>query len=210
MLEIFKFILNPKKEEQPVITPENEQDSMYHNLSNDVVKLVIGEDLTEFGDVICETMSKLRKHIFEEYGFIFPNVHILDNDCIQENELYCEVRGKEVWHDFTVPNKETVIKDIENLILYIFDCHINEIFTYEMMEKYFDYVREKNYGLVYQLTGRLTVMQIRRILINLISEKKSIKDMAYVFEKIADNVLADDLYSDIDINKLSQELAHGI
>ena len=152
----------------------------------------------------------MRKHFFEEYGFIFPSVHILDNSFFQENELYCEVRGKEVWHDYTVPNEETVLKDVEDIIFYIFDNHLNEIFTYEMMEKYFDYLREKNYGMVYQLTGKLTVMQIRKILITLIKKRKSIKDLAYVFEKIADNVLTDNLYNDVNIKKLSQELINSL
>ena len=209
MLERIKQILHLKKEE-PKTNPEDEQNLFYQNLSNDVIKLEIGEDLVKFGDKICEEISNLRKHFFEEYGFIFPSVHILDNSFFQENELYCEVRGKEVWHDYTVPNEETVLKDVEDIIFYIFDNHLNEIFTYEMMEKYFDYLREKNYGLVYQLTGKLTVMQIRKILITLIKKRKSIKDLAYVFEKIADNVLTDNLYNDVNIKKLSQELINSL
>ena len=209
MLEKIKQILHLKKEE-PFTNPEDEQRIFYQNLSNDVIRLDIGEDLVKLSDKISDTISELRNHFFDEYGFIFPTIHVTENNCIQENELFCEVRGKEVWHEFTVPNEETVLQDIENLMFYIFDNHLNEIFTYEMMEKYFDYLREKNYGLVYQLTCRLTVMQIRKILINLIQKKKSIKDLAFIFEKIADSVLSDNLYNDVNINKLSQELVNNL
>ena len=209
MLEKIKQILHLKKEGLHT-NPEEEQSLLYKNISNDTVRLVIGEDLVKFGNTICDTISVLRNHFFDEYGFIFPAIHILDNDCIQENELFCEVRGREIWHEFTIPNEETVTQDIENLMFYLFDNHLNEIFTYEMLEKYFYYLREKNYGLVYQLTCRLTVTQIRKILITLIKKKKSIKDLTFIFEKIADSVLAENLYSDVNINKLSQELINSL
>ena len=52
MLERIKQILHLKKEE-PKTNPEDEQNLFYQNLSNDVIKLEIGEDLVKFGDKIC-------------------------------------------------------------------------------------------------------------------------------------------------------------
>lgn len=67
--------------------------------------------------------------------------------------------------------------------------YVQDIFDYEDLEKYIDVVRQSNEFLVENLvTDSLTLTDIKLLLVSLIQERVSIKDIVYIFEKINDVV----------------------
>lgn len=92
--------------------------------------------------------------------------------------------GKEVLRDFLVPNKEIIVKNIYEILNHVFDDYLDEIFTMEYVEKYINKVQMTNSWMVWDISKQLGGYEIKKILVNVIKEKKSIANINWVFEKI--------------------------
>ncbi|MCM1004651.1 MAG: FHIPEP family type III secretion protein [Candidatus Gastranaerophilales bacterium] len=183
MIEKLKQIFKIKKEEtQPTV--EDRIEEAFNSLGDDVVRIEIGSDITEVAGSVLEKISEFREDIKSKTGFIFPPVRVLEKDSLQENELVFYIRGKDAFHEFAIPNKEYVDKNIYDCLQKVFDDYLEDVFTMEYVEKYINKVQAINSWLVWDVSKQLGAYEIKTILVNIIKEKKSISDIHLIFEKI--------------------------
>lgn len=190
MLDKLKQLFNLKTTTEVTPTVEEKIEEAFNSLGEDVVRLEFGEDVTAFSYLILEKINEFRENLKLDTGFIFPPVHVLQNDDLQENEIVFYVRGKETEHEFLIPNKETVDKYIPETLTRLFETNIDEIFTMEYLERYINKVQSINSWLVWDISKQLGAYEIKTILVNVLKQKKSIADINRVFEKI-DECLAE-------------------
>lgn len=185
MLDKLKKIFNFNQAAEEIKPSVEEKiEEAFNSLGEDVVRIEFGDDIAEFSDMLLSKIDEVRDNLKSETGFIFPPVHLLQKDDLQENEIVFFVRGKEVEHEFLIPNEESVEKYIYDTLLQVFEDYIDEIFTMEYVEKYITKVQQTNCWLVWSISNQLRAYEIKTILVNLIKEKKSIADINFVFEKI--------------------------
>lgn len=191
MLDKLKQLFNLKKEtEIAAASVEEKIEEAFNSLGEDIIRLEVGGDIVECSDAVLEKINELRENIKSKTGFIFPPVHVISQDELQENELVVYVRSKEVVREFVAPNEEIIIKNVYDILNQVFEGYIDEIFTMEYVEKYINKVQMTNSWLVWDISKQLGAYEIKTILANIIKEKKSIADIHRVFEKI-DECLAE-------------------
>lgn len=190
MIEKIKqiFKLGKAQNTVPEKTAEEQIDELYDTLISeaDIIRIEIGEDFVPFGNDIVKQISEFRENKKDENGFILPAVHVIDNPELQENEFIVKLRGKTCYQEFVIPNRESIIEEIALKLEQCFEEHIEEIFTIEAVEKCINLIAAKNSYLIWNITNVLTVQGIKLILINILKEGKSIKDITYIFEKISE------------------------
>lgn len=209
MLERLKQILKTgnKARENSVC---NDIDNLFCMLDEDILRIEIGEDLVSFGNIICKVANNLRREIKSELGFIMPQVHILDNSVLQENEYTIYIRGKKVCDGFVVPNEEGITEEIYESLKDIVINNFKNILTNELTEKYIESVRAKNGLLVWDITGAISTTEIRIILGDLLTKGKSIKNIASIFEKISEQIFVYNKYNYRNPHKISDEILKQI
>ena len=85
----------------------------------------------------------------------------------------------------------TPIEYIGRYLEYYTIVHVDEIFDYNDLNRYIDFVSEQNSSLVDSIVGDyISVSELKYLLVHLIREQVSIKDITYIFEKLND--FADD------------------
>lgn len=76
---------------------------------------------------------------------------------------------------------------IANYLSYFAIVHVDEIFDYNDLNRYIEYVSNQNAFLVDTILGEyVSVSELKYILSQLIRERVSIKDITYIFEKLND------------------------
>lgn len=166
-------------------TAEEKYESLFDKAFNaDIIRFEAGSDIAEYGDEICQKIEDFRNGIAERTSFIFPLVRILQNNDLQENEIKVFVREKEVCHDFLIPNLEKILEATDEKLDYIYCNYLEDIFTNEFFEKIINKVQLDNAWLVWNLSCRYSVFDMKEVLINLLKLKKSIKNINYIFEKM--------------------------
>lgn len=113
-------------------------------------------------------------------------------------------KSKDFWQ-----NKLTSSQYISNALKYVAVKHVEDLLDYEDIEKYLDVVEKENPYLIDNIVPDiLTYADIKYIMVSLIKENVSIKNITYIFEKIND--YADD-GSKVDIiNKIRLALSRQI
>ncbi len=203
MIGKLKNLFNLKKTTEPDI--HEKIDAKFSELGGDTISIEIGDDLIDFGELLCSIVENVRTDINKKLGFIMPAVHIFNNCDLQENEYVIYIHGKQVEHDFIIPNIEGIegIYDkLKNAVL----KNISSVFTNEITEKYIDTVQKNNGWLIYSLFCKITPPEIRTILTDILNSGHSIKNIHYIFEKIGDKVLVDNKYCDTNPHKISKEI----
>lgn len=189
----------------------NEQDSLEEELVAETVKLRL--KLTEeLGYVIpkiifqddvnlnpYEFSIKIRglevfkTTVYPNYVMYFSdNIHlekkiknsITDTDKITEKKIvWIETsKTKDFWEQ-GISCSEYIAKALE----YVAVKYVDDLLTYEELDKYVDIVAEANRFLVENIIPDfISLSDLRFILTSLIREKISIKDIVYIFEKIND------------------------
>lgn len=195
MLKRIKNLFNKKNEEASISLEEN-IDNLYENLSEDAIKVYLGEDLINFSDNFINVIHKIREEIKNECGFIFPEVHLLDGLWLQENEFQLYIRGKYIKNGFLIPNVQGVEDEFYETVKTILYEKIETLFTSEIAERYIDAAQKKNGWLIWNITKILSVLDIKIILQDIISSGKSINDIGYIFEKIGEQILLDGGYQE--------------
>lgn len=193
MIEKIKEFLHIKPKEKPEST-EDKIDAMFESLNVDALRLEIGADLVEFSDDICAKLWDLREEYKENLGYIVPPVRVIDNSDLQENCYRVLVRERVVFESYVVPNKKSVLEDIDMNLKNIFIENIDDIFSVDLMEKYLNVVNKNNNWLVWDLTRVYSVSGLKVILVSLIKEGKSISDICGVLEKINEYVVENSCY----------------
>ena len=175
---------------QTTTSPETIVDEMFQKTSNlDVISIKLGNDLLTFADSILDVIMNKRHEIFDKTGFVFPLVHVIDDPNLQENEFIVEIFDQKVYNLFVIPTEDDILNNISAAIEYIYNNHLDKIFTNEIFEKYLESVREKNSWLVWSVTSVIPIPTIKSILLQLLNSGKSIKNQPYIFETIGNIVL---------------------
>ena len=160
--------------------------SIFENLDCDIIRFEIGSDLIQYGTDIGCVISNFREITKDTNGFIFPAIRIISNNNLQENEINVYIQDKFISNRFLVFNKEEVTKEILNILQEIYDIHIDKIFTCKIVEKYISKAQNECAYTVWHLTCSYSIIEIRDILLQIIKNKKSIKNINYIFEKISE------------------------
>ena len=185
MLKRIKRFLKLEKE-----TPKNvyeEIDRLYNSLESSIIQIGFGDDFLKFDDAIRFKMAECREKYANELGFIFPLIEFIDEENLQENQYILKIRNKVVEEKFVIPNETEITKEIALSFENIINNYVEDICTYEVIEKYIGIVQRENAWLIWNLTNTLSIKSLRQILINLLKKKHSIKDINFVFEKIYEN-----------------------
>ncbi len=196
MLKRIKKILHiGKQETEPSVY--DKIDTLYDELNDDIIVIKIGEDLVPHGDYIVKQIGSLREEIKDECGFIMPPVNVNGNlSPLQENEFCILIRGTVVQNGFLVPNVKGIREEFYETLKTTVYQHIDKIFTNEMTEKYLEIVRRNNSWLIWNITGVLSMTDIKTIMLDIIQKGKSINNVDYIFEQIGEHVLTEGKYRD--------------
>ena len=202
-----KFSIHLNEEIVEFVSPETDNDN---DLLSETVK--VRQQLTdELGYVIPKIVFKdddllapfefsinIRElSVFN--AFVYPNYLMYFQDEInikKKKNMYTgidSISGKKIiW----IPKEET--KDfwqkgitpseyIGRALEYVSIKYVEELLDYESVNKYMDLVTEKNPFLVENIIGDfISVSELRYLIVSLIRERDSIKDIVYFFEKIND------------------------
>ena len=224
-----------RKNMQDLVNPNK----MYERLGVDVLSLQVGSGLLEIADpdqegqLLAKTAA-LRQELTDEYGYIIPNIRILDSVKLDKCEYTICVRDNIAESGYVYPGRYMVIADEwdkyddnipENAIVGVdptYKCqaywllkedladkkkitaveatdviitHMKEVFIKFVGEimvktdviKLMELVRSQDPTLVNDLVPELiSATDIKKILVNLIREKISIKDIIFIFERLND------------------------
>lgn len=97
---------------------------------------------------------------------------------------------------------------IANYLSYYTIAHIDEIFDYNDLNRYVDFVSSQNSYLTDILGDYISISELKYILAQLIRERVSIKDITYIFEKLND--FSDDPNKQNLLDKLRMSLSRQI
>lgn len=139
-----------------------------------------------------------------------PKNSIKDNDAISGREIVWidEEQTKDFWTKGLKP-EEYIAKVLE------FVCvkNIDDLFDYNDLNRYVDIVVENNPYLVENcIPDFISLAELKYLLVNLIKEQVSIKDIVYIFEKIndfSDETVKDDLLDKIRVS-LAKQISSSI
>lgn len=157
----------------------------FNTLSEDTIMFNVGFDLVPFAEEMVKSIKNSRNKIKNKTGFIIPLIRITSSKTLQENEIVVYIQGKEVFQEFIVFNKKEINKEIENIVNRIYDEYLDEIFTNEILENYISQVQRKNAWLIHDIMQILFVAEIKQLLMSLLKNGKSIKNISLIFEKIS-------------------------
>ena len=201
---IINLLKISKKEMLP--TAEKNIDRLFENLDSETIKILIGSDLESFIEEICLNISLFREGIKENCGFIFPAVMVKSGCNLQENELQIFVNDKLVCTEFTVPNKTYFETNFQDMLQKFFETNLEDIFSNSLVEKYVNQVQKNNCWLVWNLTSRISLVEIKAVLIDLIQQRKSINNITYIFEKMCEQLYLEDSYLERKPHKISERI----
>lgn len=207
MLEKIKKIFCKQKDS------ENNQDvlaiidEMFKSLDSDIITLLVGEDFNEFEKTIFDTIANYREELKNNTGFILPAVRVISECELQENEYILKIRGTAIEQVFAVPNQKEIKKEIKNTLENLYKNYLEEIFTYEMTEKYVSSVQNNLIWTIWNISSMYTITEIRDVLIQILKNDKSIKNINYIFEKFADCALELESCNRLSPQKIAQKLS---
>lgn len=185
-LKIKKFI--NKENFIKKIEVQRKYNENFNLLSEDIIRFNVGYDFVPVIDDLLEAIKNARKKLTNETGFVFPLVRVIDDSSIQENKVVVFVQGKEVYEEFFVCTKKEIEKETEKIIRKIYGEYLDEIFTNELLDKYIEQVSKRSCWVVWDILKVLLTSDLKYLLISLLKNGKSIKNITNVFEKIS-NIL---------------------
>lgn len=102
---------------------------------------------------------------------------------------------------------------IANYLSYYSIVHVDEIFDYKDLNRYVEFVNEKNSFLTDTILGDfISISELKYLLTQLIRERVSVKDIVYIFEKLndfSDDPSKSDLLDKIRMS-LSRQIAQSV
>jgi flagellar biosynthesis component FlhA len=210
MINCLNKILKKFDKNTTKITPEDRISEMYNSLSSDEIVILVGVDLTKTAPNFCSHIADLRENLFEKLGFILPPVRIVDSINVQENEYHFIINGNKAFVGFSLFNEVDAISEImENFEITCLE-NIGEIFSNRMTEKYIEKVRDENSFLIWNLSNMLPVWSIKTILIDILKNGKSIKNISYILEKVCEILLEKSSYDIYEQNPNPHKISEKI
>lgn len=185
MLESLKKLFI-KKERCAAKSAAQRVQELYESVRSEELCIHIGSDLESFIDLLRNKIWNLREDLFEKTGFIMPTVKININNSLQENEYNIFVRNHIAETGFAIPNEDfasdEIIKSLENTCIE----HIDEVFSSNVTEKYLDVIKSDSSHLITELLYITDISGLRVILVDLLKNGQSIKNISLIFEKICE------------------------
>lgn len=166
--------------------------SMYQRLGVDVLSLQVGFGLIPLADPsqrnkLLPAVAALRKNLTDSLGYIIPNIRVMDSNKLKPNECVISIRGNvrsRFLVDVKASNKEEIIvEEIKKACI----KYVNDIYSKTDVLKLMELVRSQDPTLVNDLVPDLiSAIDLRRIIVNLLREQVSIKDVILIFERLCD------------------------
>lgn len=194
------------------VVPRPNYYTLFDEIDEEILGLEFGTDILSFHNDISDKLMDLRRKIMHNTGFIFPLTRFLHDIDLQENQYVIKIMGKTVFEGYVIPNAkdatEEIIKNIEKIVLSNFD----KLLTNNTVENYLNHIEDLNPRLVCNTIRFLTMGDIKKILVEILNEGKSIKNITYIFEKINENMVNHDGVQYIPQNpvKIANKICHGI
>lgn len=206
MIKKIKTFLKLEKNTTETIDVFKQIDDMYDSLDTENICIELGSDIVIFNETIRTCIDKFRKSIKNKYGFVLPAIKVIDNNYLQENEIKIRLENKPVVQLFLIPSEEKITNEFKDNLDKLFFNHIDKIFTCRIMERYVKLVQKKNSYLIWNLTNTYSIVELKNIFIELIKNKKSIKNVSYIMEQIGEISLANGLPYHKEPRKITNEL----
>lgn len=200
--------ISPPKE----VVPRPNYYTLFEEIDDEILTIEFGNDILAFHNEITDNVVNLRRKIMQETGFIFPLTQFLHNMDLQENQYLIKIMGKTVFEGYVVPNvkdaTDEIIKNFENVVMNNFD----KLLTNNTVENYLNHIEDLNPRLVCNTIRFLTLGDIKKILVEILNEGKSIRNITYIFEKINENMVNHDGVQYIPQNpvKIANKICHNI
>lgn len=210
MLKKILIFLKINKETQATVNIEERIAELYTSLDSENLEIVLGNDFIEYKDTILDTMINFREDLKDSTGFIFPAIHIKSNNELQENELVFKIQDKIVFHEFVIPTEKEIKKTINNSLNYAYENFLENIFTIDIAEKYINTVQIKQPFAIWNLTCMYSIVEIRNVLMKILENKKSLKNINLVFEKFFQYTLNSGFYVHYSTDKIAKEIIKSI
>ena len=207
MIERIKQIFNFNKKEQLLDkTPEEKIQELFDSLNGEIITFKVGNDFTEFQDIVNHEIANYREKLQKERGFVLPLIHVVSEDSLQENEFIVMIRERTVQQKFVIPNIKDIQKEVLSSLEYIVDSELENLFSYEILEKYLNCSQQRQPWTIWNLTICYSLAEIKDVLVGLLRKDKSIKNIDYIFGKIVDITLESGFCSHIPTNKIVEKL----
>ena len=194
MIEKLKNIFKLQQETDVNINIEDKINKLFESLNSDIITIIVGNDLISYGNNVPDIVNDVRFEIKNKSGFIYPLVHVISSENLQENEIIFKVRDKKVLQKFIIPNQKSFKREIKSGLIEIYNKYLNEIFTCEITEKYINQVQKKCPWLIWNITSVYSITEIREVLVQVLEKEKSIKNICYIFEKFSEYTLDAEFY----------------
>jgi len=223
-----RLSINLSSEIYCLCDPQNEK-----NLLSQTVK--VRQELTKELGYIIPKVQFVENPLLDEFDFSI-NVHGIsvvnakvypDYLAFFEDELTFDKVPKDSYRTKDVLTKRKLIwikkeecenfwidgieptEYIANYLSYYAISHIDEIFDYNDLNRYVDFVSNQNSFLTDSILGEyISVSELKYLLVQLIRERVSIKDITYIFEKLND--FSDDPNKADLLDKIRMALARQI
>lgn len=223
-----KFTVNLSEELVDIVSPDSDED-----LLSETVKL--RQKLTDELGYVLPKMVFQDDDTLEPYEFainvhclnVYQTIAIPEHKAFFKEDLHLEkkpkgtivskdiITQKDIWW---IPNEEckdfwseglAPIEYITRAIEFVGIKYVAEILDYSDINKYITLVEKRNSFVVNNIIPDfITLSELKYIIINLIRERISIKDIDYIFEKIND--FSDEPSKDGLLDKIRLSLAKSI
>lgn len=162
----------------------NQIDLMFKEISEDLIFLKLGKDLIGITDLLEAEISNIRDCYFKNQGLIIPPVSVCIDEYIQENQFETYINSHFICTEFCLLNKFKAVQEISSNINMAVKNNFNLILSNSLVEKYIDNAQKNNSRLIQSLMYRLDISGIKIILLQILEQGKSIKNINYIFEKM--------------------------
>ena len=227
-LQLEKFSINLSEQILEFVSPDSEADllsetvKVRQKLADDlgyiIPKIVFRDDEMlapyEFS-INVRGLSVFNSFVYPEHLMFFQDEinykgkkkdYYVDTDVITGKKVVWipQEKTKDFWEKGLTPS-EFIARGVEFVAI----KYIEELLDYEDVNKYVEIVSKQNPYLVDNIIPDfISIAELRYILVNLIREQVSIKDIVYVFEKIND--FSDEACKEALLDKIRFSLARYI
>jgi len=180
--------LNKIDKKLKLLKTPNDIFKTYERLGVDVIKLEISQNLvSDIGDIakpIIAIIRDVRLELTDEYGFVMPSIHILDNTKIKSGIKFF-IRGNEVdFLEIDYENVEFPIEEFRNKLKSIVLNNIDKVFTIQeaaMMLELNVLINGRKNDV---LENKIDIYDIREIFVKIIQKGGKLTDFLYIYERI--------------------------
>lgn len=165
---------------------------LYQRLGVDVLGFQMGSALVDLCDpdkenVLLPEVALLRKNLTDDLGYIIPNIRVKYCETYEPYECGIFIRGVRRETFYISPDDKAIGNTIISHIRKACIKYANDIITKMDVLKLMELVRAENPTLTNDLIPQMiSAVDFRRIMVNLVKEEVSIKDIMFIFERLCD------------------------